>query len=93
MYAIFAYIGMVLEVNVGIYGIHGVSGHEFFLSIASLVTDWSFSRSHDRCATDRFTRSVSPVLHERRRRAAEDVREFRGADAALLLGARCGGVP
>ena len=26
MYAIYAYIGVVLGVNVGIYGIHGVSG-------------------------------------------------------------------
>ena len=26
MYAIYAYIGVVLEVNVGIYGTHGVSG-------------------------------------------------------------------
>ena len=27
MYAIYAYIGVVLGVNVGIYGIHGVSGY------------------------------------------------------------------
>ena len=27
MYGIFTYIGVVLGVNVGIYGIHGVSGH------------------------------------------------------------------
>ena len=26
MYAVYAYIGVVLGVNVGIYGIHGVSG-------------------------------------------------------------------
>ena len=26
MYGIFTYIGVVLEVNVGTYGIHGVSG-------------------------------------------------------------------
>ena len=26
MYAMYAYIGVVLGVNVGIYGIHGVSG-------------------------------------------------------------------
>ena len=26
MYAIYAYMGVVLGVNVGIYGIHGVSG-------------------------------------------------------------------
>ena len=27
MYAIYAYIGVVLGINVGIYGIHGVSGY------------------------------------------------------------------
>ena len=28
MYAIYAYIGVIWAVNVGIYGIHGVSGHD-----------------------------------------------------------------
>ena len=32
MYAVYAYIGVVLGVNVGIYGIHGVSGVEWGLS-------------------------------------------------------------
>ena len=27
MYAIYAYVGVVLGVNVSIYGIHGVSGY------------------------------------------------------------------
>ena len=31
MYAIYAYIGVVLGVNVGIYGIHGESGNGFCL--------------------------------------------------------------
>ena len=30
MYAIYAHVGVVLGVNVGIYGIHGVSGLGFF---------------------------------------------------------------
>ena len=32
MYAIYAYIGVVWGVNVGIYGIHGVSGYSMFSS-------------------------------------------------------------
>ena len=31
MYAIYAYIGVVLGVNVGIYGIHGVSGIHIYI--------------------------------------------------------------
>ena len=34
MYGIYAYIGVVLGVNVGIYGIHGVSGSGFLALVA-----------------------------------------------------------
>ena len=37
MYAIYAYIGVVLEVNVGIYGIHGVSGIDVLKIRNSLI--------------------------------------------------------
>ena len=33
MYAIYAYIGVVLGVNVGIYGIHGVSGNALLVFV------------------------------------------------------------
>ena len=35
MYAIYAYIGVVLGVNVGICGIHGVSGYKFDKEVTS----------------------------------------------------------
>ena len=42
MYAIYAYIGVVLGVNVGIYGIHGVSGDVHMYSVR--VLKFSFWR-------------------------------------------------
>ena len=36
MYAIYAYIGVVLGVNVGIYGIHGVSGYGVVVSFPDI---------------------------------------------------------
>ena len=46
MYAIYAYIGVVLGVNVGIYGIHGVSGSlsrpVCQLSVASVTSQANF---------------------------------------------------
>ena len=56
MYAIYAYIGVVLGVNVGIYGIHGVSGSERVTSLprasqrfdplSGLLRGWIVRRSH-----------------------------------------------
>ena len=39
MYAVYAYIGVVLGVNVGIYGIHGVSGE------LSMCADFVYRRN------------------------------------------------
>ena len=51
MYAIYAYIGVVLGVNVGIYGIHGVSGSCFLSHTKPIFSvAWAIpARNHHGC--------------------------------------------
>ena len=49
MYAIYAYIGVVLGVNVGIYGIHGVSGIDL---TATRAPYWVNSRGANPVSSD-----------------------------------------